>query len=169
MNILYINIPITNSIIVKISSKNELSEPLNQERKTSKDKFVKSCPNNSKQIVKNKKLRRGKKRSRNINRTITLFFNNIDGLLSKSNSLKSIISHLKPDIIMLCETKLSAKKNYNLEGYTTFQKNKNVHNGGLIIAIKNCFAGSAIEVSDVLNHNIMSIQIRCKDKRIRKN
>ena len=68
---------------------------------------------------------------------------------------------------MLCETKLSAKKTYNLEGYITFQKNQNVHSGGLIIAIKNCFAGSAIEVSDVLNHNIMSIQIRCKDKRIR--
>ena len=33
--------------------------------------------------------------------------------------------------------------------------------------LKNCFAGSAIEVSDVVNHNIMSIQLWCNDERIR--
>ena len=96
----------TSSYTPVVTTNNKLSEPLNQECKTSKDKVVKSCSNNSKQNVKSKKLRRGKKRSRNINGTVTLFFNNIDGLLSKSNSLKSMISHLKPDIIMLCETKL---------------------------------------------------------------
>ena len=128
----------TSSYSPVVTTNNKLSEPLNRECKTSKDSVVKSCSNNSKQNMKSKKLRRGTKRSKNIKRTVTLFFNNIDGVLSKSNSLKSVMSHLKPDTIMLCETKLSAKKNYNLEGYTTFQKNKNVQCGGLIIEIKNC-------------------------------
>ena len=44
-------------------------------------------------------------------------YNNINGLLSKQESLNHIVQMKKPDLVTICETKLHKNSKFDLEGY----------------------------------------------------
>ena len=74
---------------------------------------------------------------------------------------------MKPHIVLLCETKLSEKRKFIIEGYESFRKNKDIHSGGLYLSIAKSTGGQPLEVSKTENENIMSVQITCANQVIR--
>ena len=45
-----------------------------------------------------------------------------------------------------------------------FQKNKNIHSGGLYLSIAKSAGGQTLDVSETDNENIMSVQITCTNQ-----
>ena len=99
-------------------------------------------------------------------KTFKIYYN-IDGLGAKAESLKTILTEIKPHIVLLCETKLSEKRKFNIECYGSFQKNKNIHSGGLYLSIAKSAGGQPLDVSKTENENIISVQITCINQVIR--
>ena len=87
---------------------------------------------------KHKKNKRGKKKSNtNLNKTkLEIYYNNINGLTSKQDSLKHILELNQPDLIALCETKLHAKSTFSIEGYQVIKSNMKTGKEGILVAAK---------------------------------
>ena len=66
-----------------------------------------------------------------------IYYNNIRGVKSKINSLRSIIKERRPEMIVLVETWLEDKEEFMIEGYTPYRNNRNANGGGVVIAVKN--------------------------------
>ena len=54
-----------------------------------------------------------------------VLYSNINGIKSKSESLKNIVEEKKPTVVMLVETKLEIEDDFKIEGYTTHKMNRN--------------------------------------------
>ena len=59
------------------------------------------------------------------------------------------------------------KRKFKIEGYESFQQNKNIHNGGLYLSIAKSAGGQPLDASKTENENIMSVQIACTNQVIR--
>ena len=68
----------------------------------------------------------------------TFFYNNINGLRSKIDSLSEIIRNLEPELIPLCETKVASLNmiQKHMSGYNIIARNLKAGKGGLLIASK---------------------------------
>ena len=113
----------------------------------------------------NKGKRRCKRRRGNIAKvtenfnTINLFFNNINGLLSKRESLELIIKMEKPDLVALCETKLHLNSTFTIDGYETIKSNLKTGKEGILIAAKIGTFSSLDMIYQAENRNIMSVEV----------
>ena len=59
---------------------------------------------------------------------------NVNGILNKKISLQFNISQIKPEIIILQETKIKRKSQITLKGYRTFSTVGGDSGGGVLIA-----------------------------------
>ena len=50
---------------------------------------------------------------------LKVYYNNINGFMSKRESLNQILKAETPDIVALCETKLGAQSKPRIQGYET--------------------------------------------------
>ena len=88
-------------------------------------------------------------------------FNNINGYLSKVESLEKIVKSVDPDIIALCETKKASRiKKEELKQYNVLESNLKGGKEGLLIGVKNGTFKSIREVTDTELKNIMSVRIQ---------
>ena len=108
-----------------------------------------------------KKVRRGKKKKK----TVRLYYNNINGLTSKTESLKKILGCLSPDIVALCETKLSKatkgvlSKNFDERVYSIIPRFTKAGKEGLVIAVKHNTFKSVLDVTTTELNTIMSVRL----------
>ena len=103
-------------------------------------------------------VRRGKgknKRDNNIwNDEWSIYYSNIRGYKSKSESLKSIVSALDPNIIVLNETRLKSKEKLKIENYKSFNRNRQDKNmGGVSISIRNDKTKHVVKTGEVKDDN----------------
>ena len=89
---------------------------------------------------------------------LKVYFNN-NGYTSKKNSLIQIIKSLSPDIIALCETKVSATASLKLSGYETIVSNCKQGKEGLMLAIKEGTFSSAEKISESNDKNILTSKV----------
>ena len=68
--------------------------------------------------------------------SLKVYYNNINGLLSKLESLKQVIKVCTPDIVALCETKLGALSKPKIDGYEIVYRNFKRGKEGLLVAAK---------------------------------
>ena len=53
----------------------------------------------------------------NDDNVLELYYDNINGLISKQDSLRHILEMKKPDLVALCETKLPKNSSFDIKGY----------------------------------------------------
>ena len=76
------------------------------------------------------------KKKGNENSQLEIYYNNVNGLISKQDSLKYILEIRKPDLVALCETKLHAKSTFDIEGYEVLKSNLKAGKEGILLAAK---------------------------------
>ena len=87
-------------------------------------------------------------------------YNNINGFLSKKESVEKIVSLLNPDIIAFCETKKGGNiKKDQLKTYDIIEKTLKRGKEGLLIGIKKGTFTSVREITNSELKNIMAIRI----------
>lgn len=107
-----------------------------------------------------KKTRRSAKKV--LTNCLTIWYNNINGINSKLESLQTIINIDRPHIIVLTETKTS--KCPNLDNYTWIKETKPSKAGGVAIAARNDIANHTTDV-DVEKESDMEIAwVKVKSK-----
>ena len=65
-----------------------------------------------------------------------IIYNNINGLISKQDSLVDILNMRKPDLIALCETKLHVNSTFEIKGYKVVKSNLKAGKEGILVAAK---------------------------------
>ena len=79
---------------------------------------------------------------------LTMYFNNINGYVSKKDSLADIINVHQPDVIGLCETKMGKKEEVAIDGYDAKTNNLKKGQEGLAVAIRKGTYRSMEVISD---------------------
>ena len=95
--------------------------------------------------------------------TLKYFFNNINGLMCKRESLNQSLGIAAPDIVGLCETKLGSKSRPKLQGYESVYHNLKRGKEGLLVAAKEGTFKHIDKVTidtDDDPKNILAVQIR---------
>ena len=100
---------------------------------------------------------------------MTLFYNNINGYKSKSESLIEIISKIDPEIIVLCEIRLPKKNTLkkDLSNYDLIAKCVKKGQGGILCGIKKNMATSVMEVTSSTSNNILVVKMTINNASIR--
>ena len=100
---------------------------------------------------------------------MTLFYNNINGYKSKSESLIEIISKVDPEIIVLCEIRLPKKNTLqkDLSNYDLIAKCVKKGQGGILCGIKKNMATSVMEVTSSTSNNILVVKMTINNASIR--
>ena len=74
---------------------------------------------------------------------------NLRGFDSKSSSLKSILETVRPNVVTLNETHYKNNKKLNIEGYVTYNRNRqNINGGGVATSISQEDSNYALKVKD---------------------
>ena len=97
---------------------------------------------------------------------LTLYFNNINGYVSKKDSLAEIIKVYQPDIVGLCETKTGKNENVTIDGYDAVTHNFKKGQEGLAVAVRKGTYKS-LEVISKDAKNIFSVQVVYPDLTLR--
>ena len=93
---------------------------------------------------------------------MTVLYNNINGYQSKAESLQEVVANIKPEIIALCETRLSNQNTLkrDLKDYELITKHVKKGKGGILCGIKqNIGVTSILEVTTTTNSNILTVKI----------
>ena len=109
-----------------------------------------------------KRTRRGTKRKTNEKHSsgqLKIYYNNINGYTSKHRSLNQIVRSICPDIIALCETKVSATSKLKITGYETILSNCKKGKEGLLLAIREGTFKSAEKISESNEKNILTARV----------
>ena len=89
-----------------------------------------------------------------------MFYNNINGLSTKINSLENILSSVTPDIIAICETKKGVRlKKNELQDYDVLESIAEVGKEGFIIGARKNSFNTIREITDTDMKNIMTVRI----------
>lgn len=93
---------------------------------------------------------------------LSIYYNNINGFMTKRESLNQIILSECPDIIALCETKLGALSEPKIQGYESKYLNLKRGKEGLLIAAREGTVMSMENVSNLENEdkNILAVQVK---------
>ena len=116
-----------------------------------------------------KKIHRGRKKTKKIK----FFYNNINGLASKTESLKAIIQSVLPDVVVLCETKLSKATGgllndiFNKNQFKVFPKFTKAGKEGIAVAVRNNAFQSCLDVTSSNLNTIMSVRLSTGNNKIR--
>lgn len=108
-----------------------------------------------------KKGKRGKRKSAAIKNQqgVELYYNNINGLLSKQDSLNHILAMKRPDLVALCETKLHKNSNFEISGYENRKVNLKAGKEGILIAAKNGTFNSMELIYEAESKQIATVEI----------
>ena len=111
--------------------------------------------------IKPKKRRRGKEKQtvKDDEKMLELYYNNINGLISKQESLKQILAMKKPDIVALCETKLHRNSKFDIKGYKVLKSNLKAGKEGILIAAKEGTYDTMELVYEAESRNIATVEI----------
>ena len=60
---------------------------------------------------------------------------NINSIKTKFSELEYLIGEHNVEIVALQETKIPTSKIYRIRGYNIYQKNRDVHGGGVLLAV----------------------------------
>ena len=117
-----------------------------------------------------KKGKRGGKKNKKNNspqidnhNTLKIYYNNINGLISKKESLHQIMDICTPDIVALCETKLGSQSEPEFPGYEPVYYNCKRGKEGLLVAVRD---GTFLDIEKVSvegedrDQNILAVQIK---------
>ena len=87
-------------------------------------------------------------------------YNNINGYLTKKDSLSKIVESVNPDILALCETKkASLTKKDELSEYSILEKNLKLGKEGLMVGVKKGSFLSIREITDTELKSVMTVKI----------
>ena len=87
---------------------------------------------------------------------ITVYYNNVNGIKSKTTSIQQILNHVQPHILALNETKQASTRNLTtLKGYDIVSRTVKIGQGCLLIAVRSGIFNSVIDVTTTHNKNIM--------------
>ncbi len=118
---------------------------------------------------KKKRVKRGKKKKK----SIRLYYNNINGLSSKTESLKKIVGILSPDIVALCETKLAKStkgvlsNTFHNSQYKVIPRFTKAGKEGLVVAVKHNAFKSVLDVTSTQLNTILSVRLVTGSENIR--
>ena len=97
-------------------------------------------------LIEKKKTHRGKK-IRNIMEEFVVLYTNINGIRSKLDSLREILSEKKPAVVLIAETKLEDDIPL-IDGYENYPLNRKGKGGGVMILINKKLANITMEISE---------------------
>ena len=90
---------------------------------------------------------------------LELYYNNINGLISKQDSLCDIVEMRKPDLIALCETKLHLNSTFEINGYETKKSNLKAGKEGILVAAKKGTFNEIELIYEATSKQIATVQI----------
>ena len=99
--------------------------------------------------------RRGKNKMKYNSHNMKIIHSNIDGFISKQESLQDIIQSEKPDIVTLNDTALKGKRKVKIDNYFSYDKNRTKSKGGISTLVANYLKGFSLKVTKAVK--IMSI------------
>ena len=92
-------------------------------------------------------------------RNLEIYYNNVNGLISKQDSLKHILQMRNPDLVTLCETKLHKNSQFKLEGYEVRLSNLKAGKEGILIAAKEGSFSTMELIYESEQRNIATVEI----------
>ena len=106
------------------------------------------------------KKHRGRGKGKTKTTGIKVFYNNINGFLSKKESLFKIVESLDPDIVALCETKKAGLiKKEELSAYKVIEKPLKQGKEGLLLGVRKGTFVSMRDITDAEIKTLMTIKI----------
>ena len=89
-----------------------------------------------------------------------IFYSNPRGIRSKELSLQATVNKMKPDIIILVETRLVKKNTIKINGYeNVITRNRNTDGGGLLVAKRNNLDSKLVILDINQTHEQMWIEL----------
>ena len=86
------------------------------------------------------------------NKVFNILHSNIRGFDSKTESIKSIVSLLKPSVITINETLFQHKRTPNISGFTPYGSNRdNSSGGGIVTFVRNSDTSQCLKVFEGIN------------------
>ena len=106
-----------------------------------KRKDDKNIDNTSKNLFKTRKRNPNRRSKKDKKKTIDLkiLHTNMDGYISKRESLSIIVKKMLPDIISINETALKGNRKVNMSGYIAHCRNRENNKGGVATLINESF------------------------------
>ena len=93
-----------------------------------------------------------------------IYYVNINGYKSKSESIKQLIQENNTDILLLTETKVYSKTAVKIEGYQVFPAVRSKGNGGgLLVAVKHGLC-SGLMIDHVENAEFVTVRLILQQK-----
>ena len=113
-----------------------------------------------------KRIKRGRQKKK-ANHGISLYYNNVNGYMSKSHSISKIMAGLSPDLIALCETnrppppppKKNTKKKEIIPGFEVLENNLKQGKEGLMIGAKQGTFSNMQDVTETELKNLFTVRI----------
>ena len=96
-----------------------------------------------------------------------VYVNNINGLISKKESINLIVNLLNPEIIVLTEIKLHQNSSFRFENYETRMSNLKAGKEGILIAAKRESLLSMDMIFESKNKNIATVEVCYQKDKIR--
>ena len=91
---------------------------------------------------------------------LKIWYNNINGYITKKGSVQKIIEAVNPDIFALCETKKAAGiAKDELVGYEVVENNLKQGKEGFIFGVREGTFKTADEITDTELKNIMTVKV----------
>ena len=128
-----------------------------------------SCVPNSTTKIRKRIKRAGKKNKKKATDntctdSLKIYYNNINGFMSKRESLDQAINAVTPDIVGLCETKLGRLSKPKIQGYETVHGNMKRGKEGLLVAVRE---GTFVSIEKMTpdtdedgDNNILAVQVK---------
>ena len=89
----------------------------NQQNNTNRDTLYQNRPNSEESGKRNKKYRRIRRSQKCRTSNLKIIHANARGLISKMQSIQSVLDEIEADNIAITETKLNTDRNINIPGY----------------------------------------------------
>ncbi len=96
-----------------------------------------------------------------------IYYDNINGVLSKQDSLRDIIKMKKPDIVALCETKLHKNSKFEIKGYNMIKSNLKAGKEGILVAVKEGTYNTIQMIYESEYRNIGTVEIKYPEDTVR--
>ena len=102
---------------------------------------------------------------------MSIYLNNVNGLAARADSVVNILQTLKPDIVILCETKASNSFVFNFfkkQGYEPVVKKRlSPNSGGIVIAVRGSWSRGFTDSTGSHHDNICSARLKTGDKSLK--
>ena len=105
------------------------------------------------------KKRKRRNNNKNVQNKIEIYYNNINGLITKQDSLHHILQMNQPDIVAICETKLHKNSQYDISGYKVIKSNLKAGKEGILVAVKEGTYQTAEKIFESERRNLATIEI----------